>query len=276
MSTSQTIETLQMFIDEQCKVLEQTLTDIQKLQALKERATNNPEAVWNNLSNELRDLNLHDASDSTGDMLESIDWRVFSGVDHIAFPDFKLSLGHSRLQSYVPSGFEMEVRRIIKEFGPIDADMKPEFDSQDTAFDIKMPATPEPKRRKAGKGLPHRVRTAGLRPRRATVAPVVHEIMDVEMSSAMVPDTLTTALDDEDTADAENNIQKSRNATFNMPWTLEEQRLLEKCLLEIPATERHRWVKISNAMGGTRTARQVASRVQKYNEKMKRFGLEAA
>ena len=81
---------------------------------------------------------------------------------------------------------------------------------------------------------------------------------------------------------------------FKVPWTLQEQHLLEKYLLEIPETEKHRykvyvtlscvirltpdvimltrWVKISEAMGGVRTARQVASRVQKYNEKLKKFG----
>ena len=35
-----------------------------------------------------------------------------------------------------------------------------------------------------------------------------------------------------------------------------------------------RWAKISKAMNGRRTARQVASRVQKYYEKLKRFGIE--
>ena len=35
-----------------------------------------------------------------------------------------------------------------------------------------------------------------------------------------------------------------------------------------------RWAKISKAMGGRRTARQVASRVQKYFEKLRRFGVE--
>lgn len=34
-----------------------------------------------------------------------------------------------------------------------------------------------------------------------------------------------------------------------------------------------RWAKISQAMGGIRTPRQVASRVQKYFEKLKRFGV---
>ena len=33
-----------------------------------------------------------------------------------------------------------------------------------------------------------------------------------------------------------------------------------------------RWLKISQAMHGRRTARQVASRVQKFNEKLKKFG----
>ena len=35
----------------------------------------------------------------------------------------------------------------------------------------------------------------------------------------------------------------------------------------------YRWQKISRAMGGKRTPRQVASRVQKYFEKLKRFGI---
>lgn len=34
-----------------------------------------------------------------------------------------------------------------------------------------------------------------------------------------------------------------------------------------------RWQKISRAMNGKRTPRQVASRVQKYFEKLKRFGI---
>ena len=35
----------------------------------------------------------------------------------------------------------------------------------------------------------------------------------------------------------------------------------------------YRWSKISKAMGGRRTPRQVASRVQKYFEKLKLFGV---
>ena len=67
---------------------------------------------------------------------------------------------------------------------------------------------------------------------------------------------------------------KPKTATFNMPWSMSEQHLLEKLLEEIPQGETNRWVKISTAMQGRRTARQVASRVQKYFEKLKKFGAE--
>jgi hypothetical protein len=36
------------------------------------------------------------------------------------------------------------------------------------------------------------------------------------------------------------------------------------------------WQKISRAMNGRRTPRQVASRVQKYFEKLKKYGIEHA
>ena len=84
-------------------------------------------------------------------------------------------------------------------------------------------------------------------------------------------------------------------ATFKKNWSLEEQHTLERLLTEIPSTVKFRsvptvlfspiamcltesnwasrWVKISEAMGGTRTPRQVASRVQKYYEKMKKLGV---
>lgn len=90
--------------------------------------------------------------------------------------------------------------------------------------------------------------------------------------------------------------QRRRDApseTFNLPWSLSEQHLLEKLLSEIPAGEKQRyallavfanhfklknahrrWAKISKAMSGKRTPRQVASRVQKYFEKLKKFGVE--
>ncbi|KAI6163603.1 hypothetical protein EDD17DRAFT_1568696 [Pisolithus thermaeus] len=67
---------------------------------------------------------------------------------------------------------------------------------------------------------------------------------------------------------------KLRPDTYKQAWSISEQHLLERLLEEIPDGERNRWAKISQAMGGRRTPRQVASRVQKYFEKLKRFGLD--
>ena len=86
---------------------------------------------------------------------------------------------------------------------------------------------------------------------------------------------------------------KPRPETYKQAWSVSEQHLLEQLLEQIPDGEKnrlglaidirftrsdfscaHRWAKISKAMNGRRTARQVASRVQKYYEKLKRFGVE--
>ncbi|KZT26092.1 hypothetical protein NEOLEDRAFT_1132651 [Neolentinus lepideus HHB14362 ss-1] len=67
---------------------------------------------------------------------------------------------------------------------------------------------------------------------------------------------------------------KPKPETYKQAWTVSEQHLLERLLEEIPDGERNRWQKISQAMNGRRTPRQVASRVQKYFEKLKRFGID--
>jgi hypothetical protein len=84
---------------------------------------------------------------------------------------------------------------------------------------------------------------------------------------------------------------KAKPETYKQAWSISEQHLLERLLDEIPEGEKNRWVylgllsryikttstlrwqKISQAMQGRRTPRQVASRVQKYFEKLKRFGV---
>jgi len=66
---------------------------------------------------------------------------------------------------------------------------------------------------------------------------------------------------------------KPKPETYKQSWSVSEQNLLEQLLEEIPDGEKFRWQKISRAMGGKRTPRQVASRVQKYFEKLKRFGI---
>ncbi|KDQ56577.1 hypothetical protein JAAARDRAFT_207695 [Jaapia argillacea MUCL 33604] len=67
---------------------------------------------------------------------------------------------------------------------------------------------------------------------------------------------------------------KPKSETYKLSWSVSEQRLLEELLERIPDGEKNRWQKISQAMDGKRTPRQVASRVQKYFEKLKRFGVE--
>ncbi|KAF5373436.1 hypothetical protein D9615_009495 [Tricholomella constricta] len=67
---------------------------------------------------------------------------------------------------------------------------------------------------------------------------------------------------------------KPKPETYKQAWSVSEQHLLEQLLEQIPEGEKNRWQKISRAMNGRRTPRQVASRVQKYFEKLKRFGVE--
>ncbi|KAJ8487863.1 hypothetical protein ONZ45_g14174 [Pleurotus djamor] len=66
---------------------------------------------------------------------------------------------------------------------------------------------------------------------------------------------------------------KPKPETYKQAWSTSEQHLLEKLLEEIPEGAKNRWQKISQAMKGRRTPRQVASRVQKYFDKLKRFGV---
>ncbi|KAH7911509.1 hypothetical protein BJ138DRAFT_909903 [Hygrophoropsis aurantiaca] len=63
--------------------------------------------------------------------------------------------------------------------------------------------------------------------------------------------------------------RSSASETYKLPWSVAEQHLLEEL-----AQERNRWSKISLAMHGRRTPQQVASRVQKYCEKLSRAGVE--
>ncbi|XP_063795110.1 ZZ-type zinc finger-containing protein 3 [Pseudophryne corroboree] len=66
----------------------------------------------------------------------------------------------------------------------------------------------------------------------------------------------------------------SRPGTFNQLWTVEEQKKLEQLLLKFPPeeVESKRWQKIADELGN-RTAKQVASRVQKYFIKLTKAGI---
>ncbi|KAM4604817.1 ZZ-type zinc finger-containing protein 3 [Polymixia lowei] len=66
----------------------------------------------------------------------------------------------------------------------------------------------------------------------------------------------------------------NRPDTFNQLWTVEEQKKLEQLLLKFPPeeVESRRWQKIADELGN-RTAKQVASRVQKYFIKLTKAGI---
>uniref|UniRef100_A0A8C8IPQ9 ZZ-type zinc finger-containing protein 3 n=1 Tax=Oncorhynchus tshawytscha TaxID=74940 RepID=A0A8C8IPQ9_ONCTS len=94
--------------------------------------------------------------------------------------------------------------------------------------------------------------------------------------------TLYSALPSSDALENSSNSQmirgrlchQSKPDTFNQLWTVEEQKKLEHLLLQFPPeeVESKRWQKIADALGN-RTAKQVASRVQKYFIKLTKAGI---
>ncbi|XP_044010407.1 ZZ-type zinc finger-containing protein 3 [Aphidius gifuensis] len=66
----------------------------------------------------------------------------------------------------------------------------------------------------------------------------------------------------------------SKPETFNQPWTDEEQMRLDRLLEKYPeeTIQMRRWTKIANELGN-RTPKQVSSRVQKYEIKLKQVAL---
>ncbi|XP_048844610.1 ZZ-type zinc finger-containing protein 3 isoform X2 [Brienomyrus brachyistius] len=70
------------------------------------------------------------------------------------------------------------------------------------------------------------------------------------------------------------NCDQNKSDTFNQLWTIEEQKKLEQLLLKFPPeeVESRRWQKIADELGN-RTAKQVASRVQKYFIKLTKAGI---
>ncbi|TRY77694.1 hypothetical protein DNTS_018890 [Danionella cerebrum] len=67
---------------------------------------------------------------------------------------------------------------------------------------------------------------------------------------------------------------QNKPETFNQLWTVDEQKKLEQLLLKFPPEEieSKRWQKIADELGN-RTAKQVASRVQKYFIKLTKAGI---
>lgn len=79
--------------------------------------------------------------------------------------------------------------------------------------------------------------------------------------------------DKQDVSAVTSTLEVEKPETFKKPWSVEEQLRLEELLIEYPPerNESNRYRKIAEALG-TRNLRQVCSRVQKYNMKMKKVG----
>ncbi|CAE6466297.1 hypothetical protein ACGC1H_006337 [Rhizoctonia solani] len=107
--------------------------------------------------------------------------------------------------------------------------------------------------------------------RHESTSPISPTTLDTPPTPTQPAETSPAALTMEESEELP-DAGESRS-TFKQNWTLAEQHALERLLVEIPSTVKFRWVRISEAMGGTRTPRQVASRVQKYYEKMKKLGV---
>lgn len=91
------------------------------------------------------------------------------------------------------------------------------------------------------------------------------QVFDINLRHKNTPDKQETSV--------VNTPEVEKPETFKKPWTVEEQLRLEELLVEYPPerNESNRYRKISEALG-TRNLRQVCSRVQKYNMKMKKVG----
>lgn len=94
----------------------------------------------------------------------------------------------------------------------------------------------------------------------------IKQVCDINLRHKNVSDKQETQ-----TNNTTSEVEKSE--TFKKPWTVEEQLRLEELLIEYPPerNESNRYRKIADALG-TRNLRQVCSRVQKYNMKMKKVG----
>ncbi|CEP16369.1 hypothetical protein [Parasitella parasitica] len=97
-----------------------------------------------------------------------------------------------------------------------------------------------------------------------TESPVASRLQSIEPRT---PDEYTPASE-------ANSDDPSRAPTFNQPWSDQEQQRLQELLITFPdePIQAQRFNKISKALG-TRTPRQVASRVQKYFIKLAKMGL---
>ncbi|XP_031618641.1 ZZ-type zinc finger-containing protein 3 [Contarinia nasturtii] len=109
----------------------------------------------------------------------------------------------------------------------------------------------------------------------------IQNIPKIKFEKYNMPNSISMSNTQESKVKEENDFtvrgrvfNETKPETFNQLWTCEEQRRLEELLVEYPPEpiEMRRFAKIAKALGN-RTPRQVASRLQKYFQKLHAAGL---
>ncbi|KAH9007375.1 hypothetical protein EDB83DRAFT_2461945 [Lactarius deliciosus] len=284
-------DALEVYIQSQKALLARTHSDIDRLRLLREQATANPEHFFDTFDEKLNNNVFHfdHQPDIATEVQDKIDWDIFKGQDPTPLRAFAADL---------PQQLVRRARRSIIE--PVLASFELSSDSSDgeqLAPENLRPAREREQlrrihlRNKGGLTL----RTSGVHVRRD----IGDESADVDIATTdggpvaatLTPGALMTSASDPvnlpsprptrsrrppnrpPATTAKAKKEKPKSETYKQAWSISEQHLLERLLTEIPDGEKNRWSKISKAMGGRRTPRQVASRVQKYFEKLKHFGV---
>ncbi|KAF8330839.1 uncharacterized protein EI90DRAFT_1102105 [Cantharellus anzutake] len=269
MSLSKTLESLEEFIETQIESAAQARLQIKRLELLKQRALENPRAFIGNLGKELEEFRTDQEYGKREP--DYIDWSLYKRADPAILHQMNIPPLHFHSEPHSTcseSSFRRQATPILEEYrSRINAlGLEPCPVEQEDTPHIALPQRIK-RRKRCLEELPSDDDISASPQRNPESKSDDNQTLHDEASASSTPPPQTDM-------NRLNRSAKPKAELFNVPWTAEEQRLLEKCLLEIPSTEKQRWIKISKAMGGVRTGRQVASRVQKYNLKLKKFGLE--
>ncbi|KAI0274503.1 hypothetical protein BGY98DRAFT_993200 [Russula aff. rugulosa BPL654] len=306
-----TFHALDTYIQSQKALLARTQSDLDRLRRIRDQATTHPETVFHSFDEKLNDIvfPLDRQPDIAAEVQDKIDWDLFRCQDptplHALAADLRAT-HHARSQpsmkqqSALSSAQQLvrTARRTIIE--PVLASFELSSDSSD---EEQEPAPREIRRIHLHKsGLTVRasaqdvdIATDGeplvptpssmitsLPPPHSPTEPMAISVPSMRSSRPRRPlPARPHAAKAKQCAFKTEQLsgppiakkEKPRSETYKQAWSVSEQHLLERLLAEIPDGEKNRWSKISKAMGGRRTPRQVATRVQKYFEKLKLFGV---
>ncbi|KZT54988.1 hypothetical protein CALCODRAFT_499171 [Calocera cornea HHB12733] len=273
-SRETSLANLQRFIELQQAHLQRTRQDLEKLDRLGERVKADPEAFLKRMTDELNDPAFR-RPPAEYLRLPAIDWSLLAGTDPSVFENLTTPRRRTlrernplreKLDAIVSDSGLPPVQRPVYQYNT-----PPDFSPvEDTSFEFNGRERTEQVQGDDEEELPDSLfgtPEADERNVRFSLPSNGHDYGDANGAKA-----------DDDPSEAEDNPTPGRrhSTTFAQPWSTHEQRLLEKHLALIPPTATQRWAKVSKAMKqdqADRTARQVASRVQKMIAKMLKMGV---